>query len=90
MDEQQMRAIVQDEVTKILGNAASMPIEVLQALSHALYSVGFARQQASSKATSTVTQEVNEAGTASPYNVAKVPDGFIQIDDTGKNIPYYS
>lgn len=89
MNEEQARAMIREELIKLIGNAYSAPIEFLQTIDVIARKQGFAKSVSSNKTVGSVTQAVAEGGLAS-YNVCKVPDGFFLIEGTNKNIPYWT
>lgn len=71
-----------------LESASSIPLNIDQSFRARFFRsiLGF-----SAKTTASVTQAVNEGGSAS-YNVSKVPDGFLSFNDGGvtRNVPYFT
>lgn len=89
MTEEQIRAIIQEEIQKLIGSAYNAPIELLQTVDVIALKQGFAKVAPSTKTVASVTQAVNEAGSGT-YNVCKIPSGFFLIEGTDKSVPYFT
>lgn len=88
MNEQDIRSIVRQELQSILGNVNSAPIELLQAIDLGARAARYMKESTSNTTVASVTQPVDENGTAT-YDVCKIPTGFILVEGTSLNIPYY-
>lgn len=88
MNEQDIRSIVRQELQSMLGNINSAPIELLQAIDLGARAARYMKESTSTKTVASATQLVNEGGTGT-YNVCKIPTGFILVEGTNLNIPYY-
>ena len=89
MNEDQIRAMIQEEIRKVIGSAYAAPIELLDTINVVAIKQGFTKVASSVKTAVSARQAVNEGGVAS-YNVCKPPDGFFLIEGTNKNVPYYT
>lgn len=91
MNEEQVRAIVNEEIRNMLGNVYTAPVELVESVDVIASKKGYTKTADTEKTVASVTQAVSEAGTAS-YNVSKVPSGFISVTHNGAsyNIPYFT
>lgn len=89
MTEEQVRAIIREEIQRVIGNAQAAQIEMLQLINVGAEKAGYARIGSSTKTAVSARQAVNEGGVAT-YNVSKPPDGFFIIEGTSYNIPYFT
>lgn len=89
MIEEKARAIAQEEIQKLISDAYTAPIELLQVIDTIALKKGFTKVASSTKTVLSATQAVNEDGVAT-YNVCKLPDGFFLIEGTNKIVPYYT
>lgn len=89
LTEEQVRAIIKEEIQRVIGSAQGTPIEMLQLINVGAEKAGYVKIGSSVKTVASVTQAVNEGGVAS-YNVAKIPSGFFLIVGTNYNIPYFT
>lgn len=89
MTEEQVRAIIREEIQRVIGSAQAAPIEMLQLISVGAEKAGYIKTGSSVKTVASATQAVNEGG-AGTYSVSKIPDGFLLIEGTSYNIPYFT
>jgi len=93
MDEERIRQIFREELIKILGTYASIPFEVDGAFRERFNIDSLAELEVSSKAVSSATQQVDEAGTGN-FDVSALMDGFLEFTPAGStsvvHIPYFN
>lgn len=87
MSEEQVRALIRQEIIRVLGDVSNVPLEVQNALTIRLPSP----INSSTKSATSENQAVDEGGSAL-YSVMKPPDAFAEtsVGGTTVYIPYFT